>query len=117
MGFEHVEVAPTGGHPIVYADWLHAQGAPTVIVYAHYDVQPVDPLDLWLRPPFDPVVESGRVYARGAGDDKSHVHLHLWAAQAWLEDARQVAGQHQDRHGGRGGVRLGPFRAVARRQP
>ena len=61
MGFEHVEVSPTGGHPMVYADWLHAEGAPTVIVYAHYDVQPVDPLDLWPRPPFDPVVEDGRV--------------------------------------------------------
>jgi acetylornithine deacetylase/succinyl-diaminopimelate desuccinylase-like protein len=85
MGFEHVEVSPTGGHPMVYADWLHAEGAPTVIVYAHYDVQPVDPLDLWLRPPFDPVVEDGRVYARGSSDDKSHVNLHLWAARAWLE--------------------------------
>lgn len=85
MGFEHVEVAPTGGHPMVYADWLHAPGAPTVLVYAHYDVQPVDPLDLWTRPPFEPVVESGRVWARGAADDKSHVHLHLWAAKAWLK--------------------------------
>jgi acetylornithine deacetylase/succinyl-diaminopimelate desuccinylase-like protein len=85
MGFEHVEVSPTGGHPMVYADWLHADGAPTVIVYAHYDVQPVDPLELWTRPPFDPVVENGRVWARGAADDKSHVHLHLWAARAWLE--------------------------------
>jgi acetylornithine deacetylase/succinyl-diaminopimelate desuccinylase-like protein len=85
IGFEHVEVSPTGGHPIVYADWLHAEGAPTVLVYAHYDVQPVDPLELWHRPPFDPVVENGRVYARGAADDKSHVHLHLWAARAWLE--------------------------------
>jgi acetylornithine deacetylase/succinyl-diaminopimelate desuccinylase-like protein len=85
MGFEHVEVSPTGGHPIVYADWLHADGAPTVIVYAHYDVQPADPLDLWKRPPFEPVVEGGRVYARGAADDKSHVILHLWAARAWLE--------------------------------
>ena len=85
MGFEHVEVSPTAGHPIVYADWLHAEGAPTVIVYAHYDVQPVDPLDLWQRPPFDPVVEGGRIYARGAADDKSHVHMHLWAARAWLE--------------------------------
>ncbi len=85
MGFEHVEVSPTGGHPMVYADWLHAEGAPTVIVYAHYDVQPIDPLDLWQRPPFDPVVENGRVYARGAADDKSHVHMHLWAARAWLE--------------------------------
>ncbi|HEY5519885.1 MAG TPA: dipeptidase [Candidatus Limnocylindrales bacterium] len=85
MGFEHVEVSETPGNPIVYADWLHAEGAPTVIVYAHYDVQPVDPLDLWLRPPFEPVVEGGRVFARGAADDKSHVHLHLWAARAWLE--------------------------------
>jgi acetylornithine deacetylase/succinyl-diaminopimelate desuccinylase-like protein len=85
MGFEHVEIAPTGGHPIVYADWLHAEGAPTVIVYAHYDVQPVDPLDLWTRPPFDPVIEGGRVWARGAADDKSHVHAHIWAARAWLE--------------------------------
>ena len=85
MGFEHVEVSPTNGHPIVYADWLHADGAPTVLVYAHYDVQPVDPLDLWQRPPFEPVIENGRVYARGAADDKSHVHLHLWAARAWLE--------------------------------
>lgn len=85
MGFENVEASPTGGHPIVYADWLHADGAPTVLVYTHYDVQPVDPLDLWKRPPFDPIVENGRVYARGAADDKSHAHLHLWAARAWLE--------------------------------
>ena len=85
MGLEHVEVSPTGGHPMVYADWLHADGAPTVIAYAHYDVQPVDPLELWTRPPFDPVVENGRVWARGAADDKSHVHLLLWAAKAWLE--------------------------------
>jgi len=85
MGFEHVELSETGGHPMVYADWLHAEGAPTVLVYAHYDVQPVDPLELWTRPPFDPVVEGGRVWARGAADDKSHVHAHLWAARAWLE--------------------------------
>ena len=85
MGFDNVEVSPTARHPIVYADWLHAEGAPTVIVYAHYDVQPVDPLDLWHRAPFEPVIEDGRVYARGASDDKSHVNLHLWAARAWLE--------------------------------
>ncbi len=85
FGLENVELSPTGGHPIVYGDWLHAAGAPTVIVYAHYDVQPVDPLDLWHRPPFEPMVENGRVYARGAADDKSHVYVHLWAARAWLE--------------------------------
>ena len=72
---------------MVYADWLHAEGAPTVLVYAHYDVQPVDPLDLWVRPPFEPRVEDGRVYARGAADDKGQLHLHLWAARAWLETA------------------------------
>jgi acetylornithine deacetylase/succinyl-diaminopimelate desuccinylase-like protein len=83
-GLENVEVSPTAGHPVVYADWLHADGAPTVIVYGHYDVQPVDPLDLWVRPPFEPRVEGGRVFARGAADDKGQVHLHLWAARAWL---------------------------------
>ena len=90
IGLEHVEVAPTGGSPLVYADWLHADGAPTVIVYGHYDVQPVDPLDLWVRPPFEPRVEGGRIYARGAADDKGQVHLHLWAARAWLETAGRM---------------------------
>ncbi len=84
IGLEHVEVSPTAGHPVVYADWLHAEGAPTVVVYAHYDVQPVDPLDLWVRPPFEPRVEDGRIYGRGVADDKGQVHLHLWAARAWL---------------------------------
>jgi acetylornithine deacetylase/succinyl-diaminopimelate desuccinylase-like protein len=83
-GLEHVEVSETPGHPVVYADWLHAPGAPTVIAYGHYDVQPVDPLDLWTRPPFEPHVEDGRVFARGAADDKGQVHLHLCAARAWL---------------------------------
>jgi acetylornithine deacetylase/succinyl-diaminopimelate desuccinylase-like protein len=84
IGLEHVEVSETGGHPVVYGDWLHAEGAPTVVIYAHYDVQPVDPLDEWVRPPFEPRLEGGRVFARGAADDKGQVHLHLWAARAWL---------------------------------
>jgi acetylornithine deacetylase/succinyl-diaminopimelate desuccinylase-like protein len=84
VGLEHVDVARTGGHPIVYGDWLHAAGAPTVLVYAHYDVQPAEPLDLWETPPFEPRVEGGRVYARGAADDKAQLHLHLAAAGAWL---------------------------------
>ncbi|MGH2408713.1 MAG: M20/M25/M40 family metallo-hydrolase, partial [Candidatus Limnocylindrales bacterium] len=83
-GMEHVEVAETGGHPLVYADWLHAEGAPTALIYAHYDVQPADPLEAWVKPPFDPRVEDGHVYARGAADDKSHVHMLISAAQAWL---------------------------------
>ena len=84
MGLEHVEVCETEGHPVVYADWLHAPGRPTVLVYGHYDVQPVDPLEEWVKPPFDPRVENGRVYARGAGDDKGQVHLHLAAVEAML---------------------------------
>lgn len=85
LGLEHVDISDTPGHPVVYADWLHAVGAPTVIVYGHYDVQPTDPLDLWVHPPFEPHVKDGRIYARGAADDKGQIHLHLWAAKAWLD--------------------------------
>jgi acetylornithine deacetylase/succinyl-diaminopimelate desuccinylase-like protein len=83
-GVEHAEVAETGGHPVVYADWLHAPGAPTVLVYGHYDVQPVDPLELWTSPPFEPVIVGDRLLARGAADDKGHVHAHVIAAEALL---------------------------------
>ncbi|HET9614316.1 MAG TPA: dipeptidase [Candidatus Limnocylindrales bacterium] len=84
IGIEHVEVADTGGHPVVYGDWLHAPGAETVLVYCHYDVQPVDPLDLWDSPPFEPAVVDGRMLARGASDDKGQLHMHLRAAEALL---------------------------------
>jgi acetylornithine deacetylase/succinyl-diaminopimelate desuccinylase-like protein len=83
-GMEHVEVAETGGHPVVYADWLHAAGAPTILGYAHYDVQPVDPIEQWTRAPFEPAVSDGRVLGRGAADDKSHVHMLIRAAEAAL---------------------------------
>ncbi|MEX2183472.1 MAG: dipeptidase [Chloroflexota bacterium] len=83
-GVEHVEVAETGGHPVVYGDWLHADGAPTVLIYGHYDVQPADPLGLWTSPPFEPVVVDGRMLARGAADDKGQVHAHVVAAAALL---------------------------------
>ena len=83
-GLENAEAVDTGGHPIVYADWLHAPGAPTVLVYGHYDVQPVDPLDLWTSPPFEPVVVGDRILARGAADDKGQVHAHVMAASALL---------------------------------
>jgi acetylornithine deacetylase/succinyl-diaminopimelate desuccinylase-like protein len=79
---ENVEVSETGGHPIVYGDWLHAEGAPTVLIYGHYDVQPVDPVELWTSPPFEPVIEGGRMLARGAADDKGQIHAHLMAFQA-----------------------------------
>jgi acetylornithine deacetylase/succinyl-diaminopimelate desuccinylase-like protein len=84
IGMDHVEVAETGGHPVVYADWLHAAGAPTVLVYCHYDVQPVDPLDLWTSPPFEPVVVGDRILGRGVADDKGQLHLHLRATEALL---------------------------------
>ena len=83
-GLEHVEVSETGGHPVVYADWLHATGAPTVLLYGHYDVQPADPLDEWLAAPFEPIVRDGRVLARGASDDKSNVSIALCAVEAVL---------------------------------
>ena len=84
FGLEHVEVAETTGHPVVYGDWLHAEGAPTILVYGHYDVQPVDPLDLWTSPPFEPIVDGHRLLARGASDDKGQIHIHLMAAAAIL---------------------------------
>jgi len=84
IGMEHVEVSKTGGHPVVYSDWLHAPGKPTVLVYCHYDVQPVDPLDLWESPPFVPVVKDGRMLARGASDCKCHVSMHSRAIEALM---------------------------------
>jgi acetylornithine deacetylase/succinyl-diaminopimelate desuccinylase-like protein len=84
IGFEHAEASPTPGHPIVYADWLNAPGAPTILVYCHYDVQPVDPIELWETAPFEPFVRDGRVVGRGAADDKGQLHMHLKAAEALL---------------------------------
>ena len=81
-GLEHVAVEETSRHPVVYADWLRAEGAPTALVYGHYDVQPVDPLELWTSPPFEPAVVDGRMLARGAADDKGQVHAHAMAAAA-----------------------------------
>jgi acetylornithine deacetylase/succinyl-diaminopimelate desuccinylase-like protein len=69
-GIENVEVMETGGHPVVYGDWLHADGRPTIVIYGHFDVQPVDPIDQWDHPPFEPHVTDERIYARGATDDK-----------------------------------------------
>ncbi|HET7031224.1 MAG TPA: dipeptidase [Candidatus Limnocylindrales bacterium] len=84
IGMEHAEASETGGHPIVYADWLHAPGRPTVLVYCHYDVQPVDPLDLWTSPPFEPIVDGHRILGRGVSDDKGQLHAHLRAIEALL---------------------------------
>jgi acetylornithine deacetylase/succinyl-diaminopimelate desuccinylase-like protein len=85
LGFDHVEVSPTAGNPIVYADWLHATGAPTVVLYCHYDVQPVDPIGEWETAPFEPFIRDGRVVGRGAADDKGQLHMHLQAFEALFE--------------------------------
>ncbi|MDP9243456.1 MAG: M20/M25/M40 family metallo-hydrolase, partial [Chloroflexota bacterium] len=91
IGVEHAQMTETSAHPIVTADWLHAgPDAPTVLVYCHYDVQPPDPLDEWVRPPFEPRHENDRVYARGAGDDKGQLFMHLKAAEAWLATAGRL---------------------------
>jgi len=80
------EVLPTPGHPVVLAEWKKAPaGAPTVLVYGHYDVQPAEPLELWSSPPFEPTVRDGRIYARGSVDDKGQIFAHVKAIEAHLE--------------------------------
>src|SRR5689334_1020914 len=84
---EGVRVLPTGGHPVVYAEWQHAPGRPTVLLYGHFDVQPVDPVEEWESPPFAPAVRDGRLYARGATDDKGNLLLPVLAVEALLKTA------------------------------
>ena len=85
IGMDHVALIETAGHPLVYADSLHAPGKPTVLCYGHYDVQPPDPLDEWISPPFEPDVRNGNIYARGAVDDKGQLWMHVKALQALLK--------------------------------
>ena len=82
INLENISIDETGGHPVVYADWLHAPGKPTILFYGHYDVQPVDPLNLWETPPFEPTVRDNKLFARGASDDKGQVFMHLKAIEA-----------------------------------
>src|SRR5579864_4799311 len=81
-GIENVEIIPTDGNPLVYGEWLHAPGKPTVLCYGHYDVQPPDPLELWQSPPFEPAVRDGNIYARGSADDKGQMYMHIKAVEA-----------------------------------
>ena len=78
------QIFPTPGHPIVIGEWRGAAGAPTVLVYGHYDVQPAEPIDLWTSPPFEPTIRNGNIYARGSVDDKGQLFLHIKALQAHL---------------------------------
>ncbi len=90
IGMEHARLIETNGHPLVYADWLHAAGKPTVLVYGHYDVQPPDPLDEWISPPFEPTERNGNLYARGAVDDKGQVVLQVKALESLLADGGKL---------------------------
>ena len=83
-GIEAVQILPTGGHPVVYGQWLHASDKPTILIYGHFDTQPVDPLDGWTQPPFEPVIRDDRIYARGASDDKGNMLIPILAAEAML---------------------------------
>jgi acetylornithine deacetylase/succinyl-diaminopimelate desuccinylase-like protein len=85
VGLQNVRLIETQGFPVVYGDWLGAPGAPTILFYGHYDVQPVDPLDLWETPPFEATVREGELYARGAVDDKGQIFMHFKAIEAHMK--------------------------------
>src|SRR5437879_4607693 len=77
-------IHPTPGHPIVVGEWRGAAGAPTLLIYGHYDVQPAEPLDLWHSPPFEPTIRDGKIFARGSVDDKGQLFLHIKALESHL---------------------------------
>lgn len=84
------EIVETAGHPIVFGSWTNKPGAPTALVYGHYDVQPPDPLDEWVTPPFEPDVRDGNIYARGATDDKGQMYTHIKSVEAWLKTVGEL---------------------------
>jgi acetylornithine deacetylase/succinyl-diaminopimelate desuccinylase-like protein len=85
LGANRVEMWPTKGHPAVFAEWMQAPGKPTLLVYGHHDVQPVDPLNEWISPPFEPAIREGRMWGRGVVDDKGQVHIHAKAIEAFIK--------------------------------
>ncbi len=88
IGMENVTLIETDGHPLVLADWLHAPGKPTCLCYGHYDVQPPDPLEEWISPPFEPTERDGNLYARGAVDDKGQMYMHLKAIESLMRTGK-----------------------------
>ncbi len=86
----HAKIYPTAGHPVVVGEWRNAPGAPTVLIYGHYDVQPAEPLDLWTSPPFEPTVRDGKIFARGSVDDKGQLFLHVKALEAHLATRKKL---------------------------
>jgi acetylornithine deacetylase/succinyl-diaminopimelate desuccinylase-like protein len=90
VGLQNVRLIETPGNPVVYGDWLGAEGAPTILFYGHYDVQPVDPLNLWESPPFEATIRDGEIFARGSADDKGQVFMHLKAVEAHLKQSGRL---------------------------
>jgi acetylornithine deacetylase/succinyl-diaminopimelate desuccinylase-like protein len=87
IGFEKVDIYNTPGHPIVYAEYLDAgKNKPTVLIYGHYDVQPVDPIELWTNPPFEPTIKDGKIFARGTTDDKGQLFIHLKSLETYFKN-------------------------------
>jgi acetylornithine deacetylase/succinyl-diaminopimelate desuccinylase-like protein len=84
IGLDDVRIVPTQRHPLVYASWQGARGRPTLLIYGHYDVQPVDPLNEWHSPPFEPTVRGADLFGRGACDDKGQMFTHVKAMEAYL---------------------------------
>src|SRR5262245_16267181 len=85
IGLQDVRLIDTPGNPVVFGEWLGGPGAPTILYYGHYDVQPVDPLNLWKSPPFEATIRDGEIYARGAADDKGQIFMHFKAVEAHLK--------------------------------
>lgn len=90
IGFENVQTLATSGHPAIFGEWCKQPGKPTVLIYGHYDVQPVDPVESWTSGPFEPEVRGDKLYARGAIDDKGQVYMHLAATASWLKTAGEL---------------------------
>lgn len=86
IGMQNAQIMPTPGHPVVYSEWLGAPGKPTVLFYGHYDVQPVDPLNLWTSPPFEATIRGDQLFARGSADDKGQVFIHFKAIEAYMKN-------------------------------
>lgn len=84
-GIESVRIMPTEGHPVVFGEWLHAAGKPTALIYGHFDTMPGEPFDLWNNPPFEPTVKDGRIYARGATDDKGNMLIPILVVESMLK--------------------------------
>jgi len=85
LGFSNVRTIPTNGHPLIYTEWLVDEKQPTLLIYGHYDVQPVDPIAEWQAPPFEPQIRDGNIYGRGTSDDKGQIMVVIGALEAWLK--------------------------------